>query len=346
MTKKSAYASAGVDIDEQTIGLNAIKKLVASTATPGVLSGVGPFGGMFKSPGRDSILVASTDGVGTKLSVAKACGIYDTVGQCIVNHCVNDILVQGAEPLFFMDYFATSKLSAKILASTVKGLAKACRENSCALLGGETAEMAGVYGKGEFDLVGTIVGHVKSKDVVTGEKIRSGNVIIGLHSSGLHTNGYTLARKVLFDTARLKVSSRLPGTSTTVGKALLAVHRSYLRPIKALMKSVPVNGMAHITGGGFVDNIPRVLPSNVDAIIDCASWRPAPLFSIIKDYGKVDTEEMYRVFNMGIGYVIMVPASCIGKALSVLKKNGERPVVCGITARGTGRTLLANLPSK
>ncbi len=341
--RKSAYASAGVDIDEQTAGLKAIKKMVTSTATPGVLSGIGPFGGMFRSPGKDSILVASTDGVGTKLSVAKACKTYDTVGQDIVNHCVNDILVQGAEPLFFLDYFATSKLSAAVLAGIVKGLAKACRQNGCALLGGETAEMAGVYGKGEFDLVGTIVGSVKRRDVITGARIRAGDVVIGLRSSGLHTNGYTLARKVLLDKAGLKVTGKLPGTSATVGKALLAVHRSYLKPVRALLKKVPVRGMAHITGGGFLDNIPRILPGNVNAAIDCSSWKPAPLFSLIQKHGRVRPEEMYRVFNMGIGYVVIVRASDKEDALRVLKKSGERPVVCGRIVRGTGMTVLENL---
>jgi len=345
MSKKSAYAAAGVNIDEQTEGLRAIKRMVATTATNGVLSGIGPFGGMFRSPGKDSILVASTDGVGTKLSIAKACRTYDTVGQDIVNHCVNDILVQGAEPLFFLDYFATSKLSARVLIEIVKGLCQACRQNSCALLGGETAEMAGVYGKGEFDLVGTIVGHVKRTAVITGEAIRAGDIIIGLRSSGLHTNGYTLARKALLDQAGLKVSSKLPGTNTTVGKALLAVHKSYLKPIKTLLKKVPVHGMAHITGGGFLDNIPRVLPKNVNAAIDCAAWKPAPLFSAIQEFGKVDSLEMYRVFNMGIGYVVILPPKSVEKALQVLRKSGERPVICGEIVKGQSRTVLRNLPN-
>lgn len=343
MKKKSAYAAAGVNIDEQTTGLRSIKKMVASTSTKDVLSGIGPFGGMFRSPGKDSILVASADGVGTKLSVAKMCKTYDTVGQDIVNHCVNDILVQGASPLFFLDYFATSKLSASILNKIVKGLCTACRQNGCALLGGETAEMSGVYGKGEFDLVGTIVGCVDKKQVITGKKIKSGNVIIALPSSGLHTNGYTLARKAIFDKAGLKVSSKLPGTRTTVGKALLAVHKSYLKPVKALMKQVPVRGMAHITGGGFLDNIPRILPSNVDAAIDCSSWKPAPLFDLIKKHGKVSSEEMYRVFNMGVGFVVIVARADAEKALSILKTNGERAFVCGVTRRGKGQTALLNL---
>lgn len=341
--KKSAYAAAGVDIDEQTIGLKAIKKMVASTATANVLSGIGPFGGMHKSPGSDHILVASTDGVGTKLSVAKLCKKYDTVGQDIVNHCVNDILVQGAEPLFFMDYFATSKLSASILVDIVKGLCIACRQNGCALLGGETAEMAGVYGKGEFDLVGTIVGSVKRNKTITGKKIRSGNVIIGLRSSGLQTNGYTLARKAIFDNAGLKVSSVIPGTKTTIGKALLAVHASYLKPVKALLKTCRVNGMAHITGGGFTDNIPRILPENIDAVIDCSAWKPGPLFGLIQKHGKVNNEEMYRVFNMGIGYVVIVPADEQDRAMKILRAHGGRPLVCGYTRKGTCKTVLLNM---
>lgn len=344
--KKSAYASAGVNIDEQTEGLSSIKKLVKSTATPGVLSNIGSFGGMFRSPGSDSVLVASTDGVGTKLSVAKMAGVYDTVGQDIVNHCVNDILVQGAEPLFFLDYFATSRLSAKILKNIIKGVCTACKQNKCALLGGETAEMAGVYGKDEFDLVGTIIGHVKRGKIISGRKIKPGNIIIGLPSSGLHTNGYTLARKVVFEKAGLKPGDLIPGTKKTAASALLAVHKSYLKPVKALMSKVQVNGMVHITGGGFQDNIPRVLPDNINAVIDCASWKPAPLFSFIQKQGRVDKEEMYRVFNMGIGFLIIIPASHLKQSMSILRKAGEKPVVCGYMEKGQGHTVLANLRTR
>lgn len=341
--RKSAYASAGVNIDEQNEGLASIKTLVKSTHTAGVLSNIGSFGGMFRSPGKDSVLVASTDGVGTKLSVARMAGVYDTVGQDIVNHCVNDILVQGAEPLFFLDYFATSKLSAKILKSVIKGVCKACRENNCALLGGETAEMAGVYGKDEFDLVGTIIGHVKRSRIVTGGSIQRGDVIIGLPSSGLHTNGYTLARKVVFEKAGLTTKDLLPGTAKTVGSALLAVHKSYLKPMKALMGKIPVHGMVHLTGGGFQDNIPRVLPDNINAVIDCSSWKPGPLFSFIKKQGRVDLEEMYRVFNMGIGFLAIVPRSRVIQSLNILRKAGEKPVVCGYADKGSGKTVLTNL---
>lgn len=342
MKNKSAYAAAGVNIDEKMGGLSAIRKMVARTATPGVLSGIGPFGGMFKSPGRDSILVSSTDGVGTKLKVAALMQKFDTVGQDIVNHCVNDILVQGAFPLFFMDYIAAPILSSSMITELVSGICRACIQNKCALLGGETAEMPGVYLKGEFDLVGTIVGQVDKRRVITGERIKAGHAIIALPSSGLHTNGYSLARKALLSNAGLSVSDKLPGTGTTVGKALLAVHRSYLKPVQALLKSCDVRGMAHITGGGFQDNIPRILPDGIDAVIDCTSWKPGPLFRQIQKHASVEPEEMYRVFNMGIGYVIIVPEQSVSKALLALRKAGEHPFVCGFTRKGSRRTSLLN----
>jgi phosphoribosylformylglycinamidine cyclo-ligase len=338
--KKSAYSAAGVNIDEKMAGLDAIKKMVNATATSGAISGIGPFGGMFKSPGAGKILVASTDGVGTKLKVATLCGRYDTVGQDIVNHCVNDILVQGATPLFFMDYFAASRIERGMLAQVISGMCKACRENNCTLLGGETAEMPGVYAKGECDVVGTIVGMVDRKEVITGGKIRAGDVIIGLPSSGLHTNGYSLARKALLKTAGLKVSDKLPGSDVSVGEALLAVHRSYLKPITALIEKVAVHGMAHLTGGGFPDNIPRVLPRNVNAIIDRAAWRVPPVFSLIQKFGKVDRDEMYRVFNMGIGYVVMLSAKDVNKAMSILRSKGTKPVVVGRIENGQRKVIM------
>lgn len=343
MTKKSAYASAGVNIDEKMAGLSSIKKMVDSTKTAGVISGIGSFGGMFKSPGSDKILVASADGVGTKLKVATLAGRHDTVGQDIVNHCVDDILVQGATPLFFMDYFASSKLSRKMIAEAVSGLCKACKENNCALLGGETAEMPGVYTEGEYDLVGTIVGVVDRKGVITGEKIRVGDVIIGLPSSGLHTNGFSLARKVIFEKAGLKITDILPGTRTTVGSALLAVHRSYLKPITTLLsKGIKINGMAHITGGGFPDNIPRVLPKDVDAVINRSSWKVPALFEFIQQAGKVDRDEMYRVFNMGIGYLIIISQNEAGKAMKILSRVKAQPTIIGKIVKGRREVQLIN----
>ena len=340
-TKKSSYAEAGVDIDEMMSGLNAIKKMVAKTSTPAVLSDIGSFGGLHESPGKGDILVASADGVGTKLKVAAMADRHDTVGQCLINHCVNDILVQGARPLFFLDYLGTAKLAGNVFRDVIKGLTKACIENGCALLGGETAEMPGLYPAGEYDLVGTIVGTVSKKRLITGAKVRSGDVVIGLPSTGLHTNGYSLARKVIFETAKLGIDDLLPGTKKTIGNTLLAVHRSYLKPVTALMDAVTVNGMAHLTGGGFYDNIPRILPKNTHVEIDRSSWKVPPLFTFIGETGKVDIDEMYRVFNMGIGYVVIVPAKQADEAMKVLKSMRAAPKRIGQVVKGTpGVTLL------
>ncbi len=318
-SKKSAYAAAGVDIDEMMQGLQAIKTDIKKTNTDGVCSQIGSFGGLFRSPGKDHLLVASTDGVGTKLAVAAAANVHDTVGQDLVNHCTNDILVQGARPLFFLDYLGTAKLSARNFAQVVKGLCKACRENGCALLGGETAEMPGLYPAGEYDLVGTIVGTVARKKVITGENIKPGDIIIGLPSTGLHTNGYSLARKILFKTAKLGLDDLLPGTKQKVGKLLLAVHRSYLKPVTSILDAgIPVQGMAHITGGGLIDNVPRVLPAAYRAVIDTTTWRVPPIYTYMQNTGKVDQEEMFRVFNMGIGYTIIVRPAHLDKTLSML----------------------------
>jgi phosphoribosylformylglycinamidine cyclo-ligase len=340
MKKASVYASAGVNIDAKMNALKNAKKTIQSTLTAGAVKNWGSFGGLFQSPGKDYLLVSSMDGVGTKLKVATMAGRHDTVGQDIVNHCVNDILVQGARPLFFLDYIGVSKMEPTMIAGILKGLVKACKENGCALIGGETAELPGLYPPGEYDLVGTIIGAVKKSDVITGKAIKPGDVLIGLPSSGCHTNGYTLARHALFEKAGLGVSDLIPGTRTTAGAALLAVHRSYLKPVMALMKSVAVHGMAHITGGGFPDNIKRILPPKVDAVIDTHSWTPPTLFRFIEQAADVDKEEMYRVFNMGIGMVVAVRADDAAKALAVLKKQGERPRVIGQVARGRGRGIV------
>lgn len=332
--KKSAYALAGVDIDSKMSGLAAIKTLVNATATKGVVGGIGSFGGLFLSPGKDMLLVASTDGVGTKLKVAALARKHDTIGQDLVNHCVNDILVQGARPLFFMDYIGAARFDAAIFKDVVAGLCKACQENGCALLGGETAEMPGLYPAGEYDLVGTIVGCVERKKLISGKSVRPGDVIIGLASGGLQTNGYSLARKVIFDQCGLTVHDTLPGTRYTVAESLLAVHRSFLRPVLAVLKSVPVQGMAHITGGGFVDNIPRILPETCQAAIDRNAWRPPILFTFLQREGRVDREEMYRVFNMGIGYVLIVRAQDAPRALKTLAAERAQPVVIGAIQKG------------
>ena len=327
---KSAYAQAGVNIDVKMSAVSSIKEMVASTKTINVIGGIGAFGGLYKVPeGKNMVLVSSTDGVGTKLKVAAAMKKHDTVGQDIVNHCVNDILVQGARPLFFMDYVGTAKVDPAQFKGIVSGLCKACRENHMALLGGETAEMP--------DLVGTIVGCVRREDIITGKSIRAGDVMIGFPSGGLQTNGFSLARRVIFDLCQYSWKDKLPGTNQTFGDALLAVHRSFLRPVaKLLDRKIKISGMAHITGGGFPDNIPRVLPKAVNAEIDRASWNVPTIFKFIQNQGKVDRDEMYRVFNMGIGYVVILPKNQLEKATNILKAQHQPYSVIGVIRKGTG----------
>ncbi|MFZ4394771.1 MAG: phosphoribosylformylglycinamidine cyclo-ligase [Kiritimatiellia bacterium] len=339
VNRKSAYALAGVDIDSKMSGISSIKEMVHATATKGVIGGIGNFGGLFAAPGKDMVLVASTDGVGTKLKVAAIAKRHTTIGQDLVNHCVNDILVQGAHPLFFMDYIGASRFDGAVFRDVVSGLCKACKENECALLGGETAEMPGLYPAGEYDLVGTIVGCVDKKKLITGKGIRPGDVIIGLASGGLQTNGYSLARRVIFDQCGLTVLDFLPGTRYTVADALLAVHRSFLKPVMATLKTVQVQGMAHITGGGFKDNIPRVLPEKCQAVINRSSWRPPTLFNFLQHEGHVERDEMYRVFNMGIGYVLIVRAKDAPRAMKILTASRAEPVIIGQIEKGPRGTV-------
>ncbi|MBR7180911.1 MAG: phosphoribosylformylglycinamidine cyclo-ligase [Kiritimatiellae bacterium] len=335
---KSAYAQAGVNIDVKMNAVGSIKQMVASTKTALAIGGIGAFGGLHKVPaGKDQILVASTDGVGTKLKVASLMNRHDTVGQDIVNHCVNDILVQGAKPLFFMDYVGTSKVDPAQFKQIVSGLCKACKENHMTLLGGETAEMPGLYPVGEYDLVGTIVGAVSKKGLITGKSIRAGDVILGFPSGGLQTNGFSLARRVIFDICQCSWKDKIPGTDQTFGDALLAVHRSFLRPVaKLLERKVRITGMAHITGGGFADNIPRVLPKAVNAEIDRASWEVPTIFKFIERQGKVDRDEMYRVFNMGIGYVVILPKNQLVKATNILRAQHQPYSIIGVIRKGKG----------
>ena len=337
--KKSAYAAAGVDIDSKMSGIQSIKEMCASTATVGSIGGIGNFGGLFASPGKDMLLVGSTDGVGTKLKVACLAKRHTTVGEDLVNHCVNDILVQGAEPLFFLDYIGSSHFDGTVFSDVVSGLCRACRSNGCALLGGETAELPGIYPQGEYDLVGTIVGTVHRRKVITGASIRPGDVIIGLASGGLQTNGFTLARKILFDQCGLTINDYIPGTKTRIADALLAVHRSFLKPVKAVMEKVKINGMAHITGGGFVDNIPRVLPINCNAVIDRNAWKVPPIFTFMEKMGHVEHDEMYRVFNMGVGFVIIVAKNDAEKAIEILKKARTTAMVVGKIERGSKKVV-------
>ena len=317
---------------------------VASTKTINVIGGIGAFGGLYKVPeGKNMVLVSSTDGVGTKLKVAAMMNRHDTVGQDIVNHCVNDILVQGARPLFFMDYVGTAKVDPAQFKGIVSGLCKACRENHMALLGGETAEMPGLYPAGEYDLVGTIVGCVRREDIITGKSIRAGDVMIGFPSGGLQTNGFSLARRVIFDLCQYSWKDKLPGTNQTFGDALLAVHRSFLRPVaKLLDRKIKITGMAHITGGGFPDNIPRVLPKAVNAEIDRASWNVPTIFNFIMNQGKIDRDEMYRVFNMGIGYVVILPKNQLVKATNILRAMHYPYHVIGVIRKGSGKVVYKN----
>jgi len=319
----SAYAQAGVNIDSKMTALRAVKEMVSKTKTVNVVGGIGSFGGLCRLPqgsSKSTLLVSSTDGVGTKLKVAVMMNKHDTVGQDIVNHCVNDILVQGARPLFFMDYVGASKFDGNVFQQIVSGLCKACKENNMALLGGETAELPGLYPVNEYDLTGTIVGTVSRSQLVTGQSIRAGDVIVGLPSGGLQTNGYSLARRVFFDICQLTPKDKLPGTNQTVGEALLAVHKSFLKPVTRLMDNkIKINGMAHITGGGFPDNIPRVLPKAVVAEIDRSTWEAPTIFKFIERQGRVERDEMYRVFNMGIGFVIILPKAQLPRLKAVFR---------------------------
>ncbi|PWU10875.1 MAG: phosphoribosylformylglycinamidine cyclo-ligase [Verrucomicrobia bacterium] len=307
MSKSKAYALAGVDVDLGNIVKSGIQRLVRATHGPEVIGSIGGFGGLFRPDFRefsDPVLVSSVDGVGTKLKVAFAMNRHDTVGQDLVNHCINDIAVIGAKPLFFLDYLAAESLDPTVFKKLLSGFSKACKAGGCALIGGETAQMPGIYKKGEYDVAGCIVGVVDRKRILDGSSVRPGDLILGLPSNGLHTNGYSLARKVLFDKLRLKPNSRL-GKGRTVGEELLRVHRNY-QPILAALPEGVLHAAAHITGGGLQDNLPRVLPADCNADIDTASWKIPTIFQLIQNGGKVDRREMYQVFNMGIGMVLIV----------------------------------------
>ena len=321
------YKASGVDIDAGNETVRRIRSLARSTFTAGVLSDIGSFGGLFRiEPGRykEPVLVASADGVGTKLKIAFMAGRHDTVGADLVNHCVNDILVQGAEPIFFLDYLATGKLAPDVAESIVGGMAQACRDNSCALLGGETAEMPGFYNDGEYDLAGFIVGAVDRARLINGRAIAVGDVLVGVPSSGLHTNGYSLARRIVFDTLKLDVGSYVSELQLTVGDALLEPHRSYLPFVQPLLEATRIKGMAHITGGGITDNLPRILPHGTAAVIDVSSWTVPPLFTWLRNAGDVPIDDMLRTFNMGIGLIIVVASDQAEPLISELAARGGR----------------------
>jgi len=333
------YAAAGVDINRQDDALARIKPLVRATRTPGVRSDIGLFGGLFSArfPERQPILVSSMDGVGTKMKVARLAGVWNTVGADLVNHCVNDILVQGARPLFFLDYVAAQRLEPAVVEQIVKGMAGACTATGCALLGGEMAEMPGVYAEGEVDVAGTIVGVVDEPDLLPRpDAMAEGDVLLGLPSTGLHTNGYSLARKVCFELAGLKVDDPLPGDGRSVGEALLAVHRCYLDPVLPLVGAHLLKGMAHITGGGLTDNLPRVLPGHLDAAIDTGSWTVPPLFQFLIAQAGLAVQDARRSFNLGVGMVLIAARRDAEEVLGRLELAGEAPWVLGELVKGTG----------
>ena len=308
MSESISYADAGVSIDNANLAVAKIREMARSTFNERTLTEIGSFGGMFSGafPGMaEPILVASADGVGTKLKLAFETGIHNTVGADLVNHCVNDILVQGARPLFFLDYFATGKLEPDVTASVVEGMARACRENGCVLLGGETAEMPDFYPPGEYDLAGFIVGVVDKPRVIDGKTIVPGDVVLGIPSNGLQTNGYSLARKLFFEIGGYNPDDFVNELGSTVGDALLATHQSFLRPLEGLLDTGVIKGLAHITGGGFLENIPRILPDGVSVEINRGTWPELPIFGLMQRLGNVDEKEMFRTFNMGIGMVVI-----------------------------------------
>jgi phosphoribosylformylglycinamidine cyclo-ligase len=344
---RATYKTSGVDIDAGNETVRRIRGLAQSTFTPGVLSDIGSFGGLFRvDPGkyREPVLVSSADGVGTKLKVAFMAGRHGTVGIDLVNHCVNDILVQGAEPLFFLDYLATGRLSPDVAESVVSGMASACRDNGCALLGGETAEMPGFYADGEYDLAGFIVGAVDRERLIDGKTIGAGDVLIGVPSSGLHTNGYSLARRIVFDQLRLSVESHVPEVGGTVGDVLLEPHRSYLSVLRPLLEAGFIKGMAHITGGGITDNLPRVLPPGTAAVVDASTWEPLPVFRWLQRSGDVPAADMFRTFNMGIGMVLVIARERAVAVLDTLAATDTRDArVIGEIVAGDASVTYANL---
>jgi phosphoribosylformylglycinamidine cyclo-ligase len=345
MTESLSYSDAGVDIDAATRATDKIKELARRTFNERTLSEIGSFGGMFDGAFphlRQPVLVASADGVGTKLKIAFATGIHNTIGRDLVNHCVNDILVQGARPLFFLDYIATGKLSPDVVASIVEGIANGCRENGCVLLGGETAEMPGFYADGEYDVAGFIVGVVDREKIIDGQRIVPGDVLLALPSVGLHTNGYSLARKLFFEVAGFDVNTTLDSVGMTVGEALLQPHLSYLHALEGLLDSGTVKGLAHITGGGLVDNTPRILPEGTSVKIDKGSWPVLPIFTLMQAIGNVSEEEMYRTFNMGAGMVIVCSSADATAIREHLQEAGTSCYGIGSVVVGTRKVILVS----
>lgn len=327
------YREAGVNIDEGNRAVDRIKDIVKTTFNKNVVTGIGLFGGLFKfekEKYKEPVLVSSTDGVGTKVMIAASVGKFDTIGQCLVNHCVNDILTCGARPLFFLDYIGIGKLLPEYIEEIVSGLAIACRQNGCVLIGGEMAEMPDVYGREKFDLVGTIVGVVEREELLYG-KVREGDVLIGLRSSGLHTNGYTLARKILLE--KFSLEEHIDELGCALGEELLRIHRSYLGPVSGLLERGLVRGMSHITGGGIVGNTRRILPEGLRIEVDWDAWEWPPIFKLIRDVGNVPEDEMRKVFNLGIGFVIICDKNDIDEVFEYLRGESEDPVLIGSVVR-------------
>lgn len=341
--KPIRYRDAGVNIDEADRAVSFIKQAAKRTFTSGVLADIGSFGAMYRLAGyKRPVLISSADGVGTKIKVAFLTGRHNTVGEDLVNHCVNDIAVQGAAPLFFLDYFAVGKLDAEVAGQIASGLGKACEENGCALIGGETAEMPGLYQPGEYDLAGFIVGCVERTKLLTGERVTEGDALIALPSTGLHTNGYSLARKLLFDVAGYTPDTFLPELDCTVADALLKVHRSYLKPIQRLTKDGLLAAAAHITGGGITDNTPRVLPKGLAAEVTLGTWPVLPVFELLRRLGNVPDDDYRRTFNLGVGMILVIPRKKLAKALKVLDRLKEPHYEIGHIAkqhRGQGRVI-------
>lgn len=330
---KITYKDSGVDIDVQDEGLKKVKKLIRGTFNKNVLTDIGLFGGLYRFD-KNSILVASADGVGTKIKVAIMAKKFDTIGEDLVNHCVNDILAQGAKPLFFVDYFATGKLNSKIFVEVIKGIVKGCKKNNLSLIGGETAEMPDLYSEGDFDLAGFIVGVVNKKDLLP-RKITEGDILIGLPSNGLHTNGYSLVRKLFFEKLKLKIDYEVEELKGTVKDVLLKVHKSYLNSISKILKFKELKGIAHITGGGIRDNLPRILGKGLCAEIYKNSWEIPKLFRFIQEKGNIEEEEMFRVFNMGVGLILAVKRGSEDKIMEMIKE--EKPFIIGKIKKGASR---------
>ena len=343
MPKQISYSDAGVDIDAATRATDKIKELARRTFNERTLSEIGSFGGMFDGAFpklKQPVLVASADGVGTKLKIAFVTGVHNTVGRDLVNHCVNDILVQGARPLFFLDYIATGKLSPDVVASIVEGVTNGCRENATVLLGGETAEMPGFYQEGEYDIAGFIVGVVDRDKIIDGKTITAGDILLALPSAGLHTNGYSLARKLFFEVAGYEPQTRLPELDMTTGEGLLLPHLSYLKPLDGLLDQGLIKGLAHITGGGVTDNVPRILPEGTSVKIEKNSWPIPPLFELLRRLGNVSENEMYRTFNMGVGMVIVCSPGDAPIIEAHLQGYGERCYTIGNVIAGNREVLI------